>query len=122
MELALFVYLAGIVGTLGRFLVVTLGIGIFGVLVFLLVAWYQVDCCGRKFSEFYKTLRNACIGLFCLGIVASLIPSEKTMYMMLAGYTTQSVVQSETADKVVKVINTKLDEYLAEITTAKAKK
>jgi len=37
------------------------------------------------------------------------------MYMMAAAYGSQQLVQSEAAEKVVKIVNGKLDEYLQEI-------
>ena len=46
--------------------------------------------------------------------IATLLPSEKTMYLAGAAYMGQKAVQSEAADKVVKILNNKLDEYLKE--------
>lgn len=53
---------------------------------------------------------------FCvlLYVIASALPEQKTMYLMAAGYASQKMVQSEAAEKVVKIINLKLDEYLQE--------
>ena len=44
-----------------------------------------------------------------------LIPNQKTVYMMAGAYVSQKMVQSETADKVVKIVNRKLDDYLEEV-------
>lgn len=63
----------------------------------------------------FKGLKKPAFVIIILGLTVSIIPSEKTMYMMAAGFAGQKVVQSETADKVVKILNGKLDEYLAEI-------
>src|SRR5574342_476385 len=119
MELALFVYLAGVVSKVGGFLVATTIFSFISLLTYLVVIFYQIDVNGKKFQDFYKSLRNATIGVFSLGLISATIPSEKTMYMMLAGYTAQTVVQSDTADKVLKVINSKLDGYLEEATKAR---
>jgi hypothetical protein len=121
MELALFVYLAGVVGSVGVFLKLTTVFGVLGVIAYLIVIAYQVDVHDRKFSDFSSKLRNVFISVFLLGLVANLTPSEKTMYMMLAGYTAQTVVQSDTVDKVLKVVNQKLDGYLEEATKVKDK-
>lgn len=121
MELALFVYLSGVVGSVGVFLKLTAAFGVIGVIAYLIVMEYQINANNKKFSDFSSTLRNTCIAVFCLGLTANLTPSEKTMYMMLAGYTAQTVVQSDTADKVLKVINSKLDGYLEEATKSKEK-
>lgn len=63
----------------------------------------------------FKWLKKPAFVIILLGLTVSIIPSEKTMYMMAAGFAGQKVVQSETADKVVKILNSKLDEYLVEI-------
>ena len=40
------------------------------------------------------------------------------MYVMAAAYGAQQVAQSETADKVVTLINNKLDEYIKDVKTS----
>lgn len=61
--------------------------------------------------------------LLALGMVMSLfwavIPSERTVYMMGGAYIGQSVVQSEAADKVKKILEAKLDEYVDELSAKK---
>ena len=42
------------------------------------------------------------------------MPDQKTVYMATGAYLGQKVVQSEAGDKVVKILNVKLDEYLKE--------
>lgn len=122
MELALFIYLAGIVGSIVNLLTGTFVMAVIGLLVFWIGVLVVLDDPRYSFDRFSKNLRNATIGVFALGVVTAVIPSEKTMYLMLAGYTAQTVVQSETADKVLKVINTKLDSYLEEVTNNKKEK
>lgn len=122
MELALFVYLAGVVGNVGfLFSLCTLS-GLIGLIVYLIVVWQAVDVYNRKFSDFKGSLTKCTLTVFCAAILSSAVPSEKTMYLMLAGYTAQQVVQSDTGDKIVKVINAKLDEYIEEATKGKEKK
>lgn len=115
MELALFVYLAGVVSGIGGFMVfitIALFVALFGyIMAYTLQPTY--DHVKWEFKKKYILVP------VIAGLIASIIPSEKTMYMMLAGYTAQTVVQSDTADKVLKVINSKLDGYLEE---AKEKK
>lgn len=107
MELALFVYLAGVVGNIGAFLTVT-SIVLFLAVLFSVIH-YSLDEKLSKLSKWYI------VAPFIFGLLSAMVPSEKTMYLMLAGYTTQQVVQSETAEKVVKIVNTKLDEYIIEM-------
>jgi amino acid transporter len=118
MELALFVYLAGVVGNIGGFLVLIALVSGFALLAYIL-AYVTQSRYSRDEWEFKKKY----IGVPLLaGFIAAVFPSEKTMYMMLAGYTGQQVLQSETASKVHKVIDAKLDEYIKEMTETKEKK
>lgn len=119
MELALFVYLAGIAGNLRDVLLFVCFVSFAVLCVYAIIIGVGCNEGMWKFSERLKSLRNAVISVFSLGIFTAAIPSEKTMYLMLAGYTTQQVVKSETADKVVKLINAKLDEYIIEINKEK---
>lgn len=122
MELALFIYLAGVVGGLADLLIGTFVIAVVGLFVFWVGVLAALDGRRYSFDRFSKNLRNATIGVFALGVITAVIPSEKTMYLMLAGYTAQTVIQSETTDKVLKVINTKLDSYLELATNSKKEK
>jgi hypothetical protein len=44
-----------------------------------------------------------------------IVRSEKTMWMMAAGYATQNVYESEAGDRVRRIINLKLDQYVEEL-------
>lgn len=113
MELALFVYLAGVIGNIQGF-IVAVAIILAMALLFMIIHLHIED-------ELVQLKKIYIVIPLVLGLLASTIPSEKTMYLMLAGYTTQKVVQSETGDKVVKVINAKLDEYLEDMTKKESK-
>lgn len=63
----------------------------------------------------FKWLKGIGTIMIILGFAVATIPTEKTLYMMAAGFGAQKVVQSETADKVLKIVNGKLDEYLVEM-------
>lgn len=63
--------------------------------------------------------------IFIAGVISTLLPSEKTAYMMVGGYVSQRIVQSDTMGKVVNesskisgkilnIINNKLDGYVEE--------
>ena len=117
MELALFVWGASIIGSLATF------IGVVGcITATICTVIYSVQYMNfiDKYSErkekpslkFHGTF--IVLGVFMM-FVSTLLPSQKTMYTMLGAYAGQSVVQSETADKVLKIVNGKLDEYLLEI-------
>ena len=53
-------------------------------------------------------------GLF-LGTIAVFIPSERTIYMMAGAHYGMEALQSETAQKVAKLLNGKLDAELAKL-------
>lgn len=115
MELALFVYLAGIVSGIKFILAMIFMLGIFAFIVFCIFIFNQTDYHKKEFSSFKAVVRNSLVALLVTVFTAALIPSEKTMYLMLAGYGAQQSIQSETAAKVLKVIDKKLDEYLQEL-------
>ena len=50
-----------------------------------------------------------------LGITSALIPTERTLYMMAGAHYGMEALQSETAQKVAKLLNGKLDEELAKL-------
>lgn len=117
MEFALFIWLASVVHTLSGFLVfcaILLGLAVLADLINT-VSHNDVYSEKKKFP-FQKTWGKWCTaGALLLALIASIIPSEKTMYAIVAAYGAQAVVQSETAGKVLKIVNGKLDEYLQEI-------
>lgn len=112
MELALIVYLAGIVGTLREILFVWASLGLVSYASYCLVA----------FLEDYE-IRKKWIVFCCVVslIIAAFIPSERTIYLMTGAYLGQQVIQSSTASKVKQVIEMKLDEIIVE-TSSKSKK
>lgn len=119
MELALFIYLAGIVGNIGAVLTTT---SIFGCIALFVYLIWQIDDNNREFEDYKGSLRNSAIAVFLFAMLSSVVPSEKTMYMMLAGYAGQQALQSETAAKVQKLIDVKLDEFTNEIINKKKEK
>jgi hypothetical protein len=65
-----------------------------------------------------KAFKIALITLGISSFVAILIPSEKTAYIMVGAYATQKVAENEkvqeTGQKVLSIINNKLDSYVEE--------
>ncbi len=101
MELALLIYLAGIVGKLSAFL------SIAGGLLYFIVLFIFIHT-----EEFKKALLPPVVVGFLLIFSSVLIPSEKTIYLMAGGYATQEIVTSDTAKKVLEILNEKLDTEL----------
>lgn len=125
MELALFVYSVSVVSKIGVLCGVVMGVLLVCCLLKTMNAAFNVGDYDRKYRpEVYqknmetlkfKWVKMPAVVVISLGILSSLIPSEKTMYTALAAYAAQSMVQSETADKVLKIVNGKLDEYLVDM-------
>lgn len=63
-----------------------------------------------------RVTKHAAIILVISSLFTIIIPSEKTAYLMLGGYTAQKIVQSDNAQeisgKLMKIINQKLDSYI----------
>lgn len=112
MELALFIYIAGVIGNISSFFAVS------AALTFIALVIYITNNYIDGFTE-VEIKKMFIVVPFVFGFISTIIPSEKTMYLMLAGYTSQQVLQSETGNKIVKVINAKLDDYIDEITKEK---
>jgi hypothetical protein len=62
----------------------------------------------RKLNVWFKRL-TVCF------LVLILVPSPKTAYMMLGANLGKEAIQSETAQKIQKIVSIKLDEYLKEL-------
>lgn len=111
MELALYVYLASVVSNVSAlFFILSLS----STLAFIFYVISQ-DVDRKPIIKKYILVPIIC------AFLAAITPSEKTMYMMLAAYTGQQVLESDTASKVKKLVDSKLDEYLLEVEN-KAKK
>lgn len=103
MELALFIWFAGVVGDL-KFL---LGlIGIIGAASFASYIGWQAEH-GRIVKWKLKL-----IGVLLMCFIPILLPSERTLWLMAAGYTAQTVVQSETGKKLQQLVDKKLDDMI----------
>lgn len=120
MELALFVWLASVIQSVSG---VLMGCAILLALVVVADLIHTISH-NEVYSEkikfpFQKTWGKWCTaGALFLALLTSIIPSEKTMYVMAAAYGAQKVAQSETAEKIVTLINSKLDEYIKDVETS----
>ena len=70
----------------------------------------------RKVAIKYAT--RSVIAIIVISSISVLVPSEKTMYVMVGAYAAQKVYESpaseKIAEKTLKVIETKLDSYINE--------
>lgn len=124
MEFALFVWLASVIGSVSSFLN---GLGL--CMLVSICAWVFLNFTSRgEYQKEYKPEvyenagNNLKSKLWKFGVfiavmfmfLASVIPSQKTLYIMAGAYAGQKALQSETAGKVLTIVNSKLDEYIAE--------
>lgn len=61
-----------------------------------------------------KTCKTMLISGMTLLLLATTIPSEKTAYLMVAGYIAQETITSDTGQKLVQVVNIELDKIIKE--------
>lgn len=126
MTIAFIIYLVGLIGNLNIAFVVTL---------FISAAWVIVQGVRRaNFSDNYcfpytkgeddlrlqinKSLKNSIIYAAIILSLGTILPKEKTAWLMLGGYISQTVYESEDGQKYRKLIMNKIDEAIGE--TAKA--
>lgn len=119
MELALLVYLIGVLPSVSHLG----GVSLFILSVFMFTL---LGFCASENKNVFQMIKNhkkfttlvVFTYLFSLGLFI-LIPSEKTMYIMAGAYATQQVYKSEQAkqigDKLIKIIDSKMTEYITEI-------
>lgn len=114
MELALFVYLAGILGSL------QIGLGVLIAVASLYGLIYSLNWSDNKIyyedtTPYNKSWMKWVVG--CI-LVLALLPSERVAYTMAGAYAVQKVVEhpstEEVSRKVLDVINMKLDNHLKE--------
>lgn len=118
MELALVVYLIGILPAIDHFLIVFAGISV----ALILFTAFFTALEGSSIFEFTKkhsTFMYTYLTIIFLSFIGSTaIPTEKTMYMMAGAYATQQVYQSEEArqvgNKLVTLIDKKMEQYIDE--------
>ena len=121
MELALLVYAISLLEGLRTFLVVAAfaaGMVIIGSGIATLESYNDTAAAKRWF-------KRSVITLAVLGFLSTLIPTERTAYVMVAAYATQKVAESpevrDTGDKVLTLINSKLDQLILEANEPKKK-
>lgn len=121
MELALLVYAISLLEGLRTFLVVAAiaaGMVVIGSGIATLESYNDTAAAKRWF-------KRSVITLAVLGFLSTLIPTERTAYIMIAAYATQKVAENpevrDTGDKVLTLINSKLNQLILEANEPKKK-
>ena len=76
-------------------------------------------------SNYKLWFKRCLVALFAVGFISALIPNQRTAYIMVAAYATQKIAQTPearlTGDKVLTLINSKLDQLIEEANEPKKK-
>ena len=136
MDLVWLVYgislLHGIQGMLIAAIIIS-GFAIFGLMMYRATEgsqedYYSQDTNAKKAEKAKWTMNHVKTGLTVFVtscVLLTLVPSEKTAYMMVGAYATQKIVENDkveqTGSKVLAIINQKLDQYVEEGIDAAAK-
>lgn len=119
MELALLVYSISLLEGLRTFLVVAGFAAVMGTVVSGALTLEAYDDTTKTKLWFKRSI----IALAVVGFTGVLVPSERTAYIMVAAYATQKVAETpevkETGDKVLTLINSKLDQLILEASEPK---
>jgi len=129
MDLALLVYGISVLGNIAPVLGITITLNIMALIVTLIYRfaalnvepWDGINTKERKLQDrvpVEKWIKRLFGILFVTVLLAITIPSEKTAYMMVGAYATQKIAENdkvqETGQKVLTIINQKLDSYVEE--------
>ena len=115
MSIELFIYIASIVGNIKAVVVVT------AVAFSIVTAIYGIttaidDGYNPEYIKNRVNNRNKLvIATIVLAFISALLPNERTMYMMAGAHIGKEAIESETASKIHKIIDKKLDEYMLQL-------
>lgn len=118
MGLVFLVWLAGVASSLSTLFCL-------GSIVALIGTWFiygvryasWADGGHRRGQEkpVFKTTKIITIWALVFLLIGNMIPDKKTTYWMAGAYVGSQIVQSETAGKVVDMINVQIDKYIKEM-------
>ena len=112
MSIEVLIYLIGVLDACtalpGITAIVLIILGLLYILNILSNGEIIVEDNARKLKVWFKRFTVFFLVLF-------LVPSPKTAYMMLGAHLGKEAIQSETAQKIQKIVSIKLDEYLKEL-------
>ena len=110
MSIELIIYLVGLLDNLAFWCVLSMVCAIFGGLLWVMSHFdYAVP------DNAKRILKKITISSMVFLTIFTFIPNQKTAYLMLGAHFGKEVIQSETASKVQRIIDGKLDEYLKEL-------
>lgn len=114
MELALLVYLIGVLPSIEEFMGFLVFICVASIELFLFINLIMERNPIKEIAN-YKWFSGIILGMFFMAsAVIIAIPEEKTMYMMAGAYATQQVYESDEAKKIGAKLNTLIDKKMQE--------
>lgn len=119
-----FVWFAGVVGSFAAFLSWLAAVGT----IISLVCWFATAMENSSSRATPKPVTKHSkfgwlVALFLsVGMFASLLPSQKTTYIMAAAYYGEQMVKSEMGGKIYTILSMKMDEYIKEMIDESASK
>jgi hypothetical protein len=111
MELALLVYLAEVVGNISIVLFI---VSVFSFLIMFVLSLAFTDSYGDEKEKLKKLIKRFSLTFIIVSTLFVVIPSERPIWIMAGVYSTQLFSESKEYDKVIQVINKKLDEFLTD--------
>lgn len=109
MSIELFIYLAGVVDALAFWLV------LLGTMAVAVTIWICFITYVEKGNLCAPDIKRMLIFSLIFIFAGVLVPPGRTLYMIAGAHYGKEAMQTETAQKVVKLLNAKLDEELAKL-------
>lgn len=110
MSIELIIYLVGLLDNLTFWYVPSMMCAVIGG-----VFWVASHIDTTVSDNLRKIFKNITISSIIILVICTFIPSQKTVRLMLGEHFGKEVIQSETASKVQRIIDGKLDECLKEL-------
>lgn len=114
MTLAIYIYLISVVTKFGDLLEIIAVTSMLSIVVLCAISGVGAMTEEDWWRDSLKRTKWFIVAFLVTGLLGTLTPNEKTMYMMAGGYAAQSVVESEIGDKVYTLINQELDKLITQ--------
>lgn len=112
MEIVLFLWLAGIVNSVKSGIVVGLVVSALILVISIPIMHIETNQTAYQQTWWKVTFWIS----ICAIIFSAILPNKNTLYLMAGGYYGQKALQSDTAQKVLTIVNGHLDEQIQKLT------
>lgn len=118
MSAELFIYLAYVIDSIGHVLFLARCIS-FLIAIFFGLVGLNLDPNDKEHQKFIAIGKKYAVITGILMLINSFLPTERTLYMIAGAHLGKEAIQSETAQKIQKIIDGKLDAYIKELESKK---